>query len=282
MTTKKAIGGALIAIVVKFASDILASLAVGGLFLLGVPEWICIAVMGVLYLVTTLILVKLIYNKAFKLSKEEIGMKKSAPKPAYIILAAALPALVCGILLLTKGEFVMSAPDTQARLAAIAGITYNVIGAPVVEEVLFRGVIMNLLKKRWNTVVAVVLPSVLFGAVHIMGLEEPNPADCVQVVIAGTLVGIMFSLIALRTGSVWNGALVHAVWNLVMCGGILAIGAQPSEGSLVTFVMQSKSFLLTGGAFGAEASVIAIAAYLMVIIALAMSGKAVRTRLQHS
>lgn len=282
MTTKKAIGGALIAIVVKFASDILASLAVSGLFLLGVPEWSCIAVMGVLYLVTTLILVKLIYNKAFKLSKEEIGMKKSAPKPAYIILAAALPALVCGILLLTKGEFVMSAPDTQARLAAIAGITYNVIGAPVVEEVLFRGVIMNLLKKRWNTVVAVVLPSVLFGAVHIMGLEEPNPADCVQVVIAGTLVGIMFSLIALRTGSVWNGALVHAVWNLVMCGGIFAIGAQLSEGSLVTFVMQSKSFILTGGAFGAEASVIAIAAYLMVIIALAMSGKAVRTRLQHS
>ena len=275
MKTLKAVGGALLAIVIMIASNILASLISSGIFLLNAPEWLAIAVMGILYIIITLVAVKLIYGKGFKYKFAELGMPKPAIKILSVILAVLLPAAVSGVfLLLVKGSFAATALDSNTRASVLAeGIVYSSIGAAVVEEVLFRGVMMNLLKKRWNTAVGVIVPSVIFAAMHIMEMEEFKPLDVVQLLVAGTLVGIMFSLIAIRTGSVWNSAIVHAVWNLVMVGGILNIGGTASEYALMNYVLDSKSFMLTGGAFGIESSVIAIAAYAVVIGVLLFAGR---------
>ena len=275
MKTLKAVGGALLAIVIMIASNILASLISSGIFLLNAPEWLAIAVMGILYIVITLVAVKLIYGKGFKFKFAELGMPKPAVKILSVILAVFLPAAVSGVFLLfVKGSFAASAMDSNTRASVLAeGIVYSSIGAAVVEEVLFRGVMMNLLKKRWNSAVGVIVPSVIFAAMHIMEMEEFKPLDVVQLLVAGTLVGIMFSLIAIRTGSVWNSAIVHAVWNLVMVGGILNIGGAASESALMNYVLDPKSFMLTGGAFGIESSVIAIIAYAAVIAFLLFAGR---------
>ena len=41
-----------------------------------------------------------------------------------------------------------------------AGIAFTGIAAGFVEEMVFRGVILNLLKEKWNIKVAVLIPSV--------------------------------------------------------------------------------------------------------------------------
>lgn len=43
-----------------------------------------------------------------------------------------------------------------------AGVAFTGIAAGFVEEMVFRGVILNALKKRWNIKVAVIVPSMLF------------------------------------------------------------------------------------------------------------------------
>ena len=48
-----------------------------------------------------------------------------------------------------------------------AGGAFTGIAAGFVEEMVFRGVILNALKKRWNIKVAVIVPSMLFGIVHV-------------------------------------------------------------------------------------------------------------------
>ena len=48
--------------------------------------------------------------------------------------------------------------------------------------------------------------------------------SCLLVIIAGTMVGVMFSMIVIESGSVWNSGIVHAIWNVVIIGGGLAIG----------------------------------------------------------
>ena len=88
-----------------------------------------------------------------------------------------------------------------------------------------------------------------------------SPVSCLLVLSAGTMVGIMFSLIALEGGSVWNSGLVHALWNILMIGGILSIGEAPDPYSVMTYVLNTRNFLLTGGEFGVEASAIAAAGY---------------------
>ena len=53
------------------------------------------------------------------------------------------------------------------------------IAAGFVEEMVFRGVILNLLRKKWNRKVAVIVPSVLFGMVHILGMDF-SIGSCLQ------------------------------------------------------------------------------------------------------
>ena len=76
--------------------------------------------------------------------------------------------------------------------------------------------------------------------------------------------GIMFSMIAIESGSVWNSGIVHAIWNIVMIGGGLAIGQKADQFSVMTYVLDAKSFAVTGGEFGIEASVISLMGYIIV------------------
>ncbi len=100
-----------------------------------------------------------------------------------------------------------------------AGIMFTGIAAGFVEEMVFQGVILKSFKgKKWNRKVAVIVPSVLFGMVHILGMDF-SIGSCLQVLVAGTMAGIMFSMIAIESGSVWNSGIVHAIWNIVMIGG---------------------------------------------------------------
>ena len=54
----------------------------------------------------------------------------------------------------------------------------------------------------------------------------------------------------------------HAVWNMVMIGGVLHIGPEPDGYALLNYVLDSASPLVTGGDFGVEASLPSIAVYL--------------------
>ena len=91
-----------------------------------------------------------------------------------------------------------------------------------------------------------------------------------QLLVAGTIVGILFSLIACESGSIWNSALVHGVWNAALLGGILHIGSAANSASINNFFQTEAPFLLSGGDFGIEASVLAIAPYLLGILLAAV------------
>ena len=144
-----------------------------------------------------------------------------------------------------------------------AGVAFTGIAAGFVEEMVFRGVILNALKKRWNIKVAVIVPSMLFGIVHVLG-QDFSIGSCLLVIIAGTMVGVMFSMIAIESGSVWNSGIVHAIWNVVIIGGGLAIGEKMDKYSIMTYVLNSKDFAITGGEFGIESSVISLFGYIIV------------------
>ena len=180
---------------------------------------------------------------------------------AAILLPAAVT--VC-YLLIIPGEYVSSGmSNARAFETVLTGVVYTGIAAGVVEEMVFRGFIFHALEKAWNTKVALIVPSILFGVVHIIGMDF-SAGSCLLVIIAGTAVGIMFTLIRIESGSVWSGAFVHAMWNILIIGGVLTISEAPDEYSIATYVLSMKSFAVTGGEFGIESSVIALAGYVIV------------------
>jgi hypothetical protein len=183
------------------------------------------------------------------------------------LVAILLPAVIKAVyLFLFSGEYVSSEMDGNQIFSTLsAGIVFIGIAAGFVEEMVFRGVILNLLKSRWNIRVAVFVPSVMFGFMHIIGMDF-SFISCLLVLAAGTMVGIMFSMIAIEGGSVWNSGIVHAIWNIIIIGGGLAINQTADEYSVMTYVLESKSFIFTGGEFGIESSIIALCGYAVVAL----------------
>lgn len=145
-------------------------------------------------------------------------------------------------------------------------------GAGFVEEMVFRGIIMNAIEKRFNKKAAIFVPSLLFGFVHILG-RNFELVSCMLVVFAGTMVGIMFSLIAFEEKSIWNSAIVHTIWNLVILGNILSIGTTFNENSLYSYIFETKPFVLMGGEFGIESSIIAVAGYCLMSVFVLVSNR---------
>ena len=106
---------------------------------------------------------------------------------------------------------------------AFPGILEFILGAlggylliALIEEVLFRGLIQNLLTERvGNKWVALVIASLIFGLAHLnnttAGYASPNWAYALMAAMAGVAYGWVW----LRTGKVTASALTHMLVNLI-------------------------------------------------------------------
>ena len=269
LSAAKTIAAIILAIVIlviaQIISEVIGSLAVS---LPGMPMAAGYAITGILYPVITFLVVKLLCEKFLRMSLHDCKMPKFTLRPIWVVVAVIMPCLVSLVLCLTPGHWQNNMLNRSEISQIVTRAVFVVgIGAGLVEEMLFRGVIMNAMEKRWNRYAAIFVPSVLFGLIHIIG-RRLDVLSIIQLIIAGSVVGILFSLVTYESGNVWNSAVMHGIWNIVMIGGILQISESAEEYPIYNFVLDTESFLITGGDFGVEASIVAILAYL-VFIALA-------------
>ncbi|MDE5865025.1 MAG: CPBP family intramembrane metalloprotease, partial [Lachnospiraceae bacterium] len=263
MKTNKVIIGSIAAILALVFSQVGAQLIASVFHLTGISIGICNIIAGIIYILLSYFLLKLLVSKFLK---TDIRILHITVNVKWIIAAIALPVIVKGIFLLLPGEFVSSGMDKNQIFTTLSsGIVFTGIAAGLVEEMVFRGVIMSLIRERWNTKAAILVPSVLFASVHLIGMNF-SALSCILVLVAGTMVGIMFSMIAMESDSVWNGGIVHSIWNIIIIGGGIGISEKADEYSIMTYVLDSKSFAITGGEFGIEASVIALIGYIVVTL----------------
>lgn len=85
---------------------------------------------------------------------------------------------------------------------------------PLVEELLFRGVLLSALWQRWQAGWAVVLSSLMFALVHLPGLQWQWFALPDLLLLA-----LALAWLRLLSGSIWPGVLAHAVNNLLAVVG---------------------------------------------------------------
>lgn len=266
LSTLQAIIGILFSIVILVIAQLLAFSISEIPLRLGIPSSLCNIIAGILYVALTLFGVNILSNKVLKVSLLELRIPKFSLKGIWVIAAVLMPMIVLILSVITGGHWKINLFGTETTLEIItSAIVFYGLAAGIVEEVVFRGVIMGCLERRFHIWIAVIIPSILFGVVHIIG-NELDFLSVIQLLIAGSIVGILFSLVAYESNSIWNNAMIHAVWNMVIIGGILHIGSEADGNSILNFVLKNKSFLISGGDFGIEASVISILAYLIFII----------------
>lgn len=224
---------------------------------------------AMLYVGFTYLGIQLLYKKFLHLDASFLRMpdmrKKNIFRAVWVVTAVFMPILAVFGFLFLGGDWYRGDIEPEQMKALITGtIFFYGFAAGAVEEMISRGVIMGMLEQRIGRVKAVLLPSVLFAVVHMVG-GSFDVMSMLQLLVSGSLVGILFSLIAIESGSIWNSALVHGIWNMLMAGGILHIGKAIDSQVLYNWVLNTDETLWTGGEFGAEASLIAITVYLLVI-----------------
>ena len=114
----------------------------------------------------------------------------------------------------------------------------TIIIAPIIEEMIFRGVIMNDLKE-YGYKTAIIINSVLFGLAHTE----------IEKVIITIFLGIIFSYVAYRY-SLRYSILLHMVWNLnSSMGSIFYYNKMPDE-IIIWFVGVLSLALIVISIFG--------------------------------
>ena len=126
------------------------------------------------------------------------------------------------------------------------------IGGALLEELAFRGYPFQRLVEAIRPLGAIVVISIFFGAVH---LGNPNAGGILGWGFFNTiLVGVLFAYAYLRTQTLWLPIGLHFGWNffLGVVYGLPVSGLR--DFSVVVRSTAAGSPLLTGGAYGIEAS----------------------------
>jgi uncharacterized protein len=147
------------------------------------------------------------------------GFGWHAPLSAYWYIVALLVGLIMPPLgaaltqLLAHGHNVTQNVEELSRQAsgnlrlplAIVAVTVG----PMVEELLFRGVLLSALMHRLSTRWSVVICATLFGVVHLGGLDFQWYAIPNLILLAAVLCWLR-----LKSASLWPTVIAHGVYNL--------------------------------------------------------------------
>lgn len=129
-------------------------------------------------------------------------------------LAAA--AVVVGLGIPISGNTDAIDQASVDRTYVVAIVITAVIAAPIVEEMVFRGVVLRGLRSRLPAVLAVIAQGVLFGAAHVDPVRGAGNAGLVMV-LSG--VGITFGAASHLLGRLGPSIVAHALFN----GAVLLI-----------------------------------------------------------
>ncbi len=171
------------------------------------------------------------------------------------LAGAALLSVSVGILALSGGYRVVGVAATPQEWR---GIGYGLLLMAVVglaEETLFRGIIFRYIEAALGSWAALALTSALFGVAHLS-----NPAATVAGAAAIAIeAGIMLGAAYMLTRSLWLAIGIHWSWNFFQ-GSVFGINVSGSNLPLASILTPTIGGpeILSGGAFGIEASMIAV------------------------
>lgn len=146
-------------------------------------------------------------------------------------LYAALPVLVAALVTVLSLLDFLHLPSwmgktfqTMMQMPVVAFIMM-VVAAPVLEELLFRGVVLQGLLRNERPWVAIGQSALLFGLFHF------NPAQSLNAGLVGLLLGWLYY----RTRSLWLCMAMHGLNNLLAFSGMLWAPAWESKTAVETF-----------------------------------------------
>lgn len=187
----------------------------------------------------------------FRMSKllPQVGIGLLVGIGFFVVVVGAMA--LCGIYKVTAVHWNFYSLFTQLLLF---------LSVAVCEEVLFRGILFRFIDSRWNTWIALAVSALVFGFVHLTNSNATVWSSVAIAIEAGLLLGAAYKF----SGTLWLPIGIHWAWNFVE-GNVFGFAVSGNDvDSIITPTISSPD-ILSGGAFGAEASIFAV------ILGLALS-----------
>jgi len=168
---------------------------------------------------------------------------------AGLLIGAALMAAVVAVMAAGGAYRIIGTRPFEAVYPAI-GIA---IVSGVTEEIMLRGLFFRIVEQWLGSWIALILSAALFGALHLGNPDATLLAGAAIAIEAGVMLAALFMV----TRRLWAVIGLHAAWNFTQ-GGIFGISVSGFEMDGLLRPAIAGPEWLTGGEFGAEASLPAV------------------------
>jgi membrane protease YdiL (CAAX protease family) len=164
--------------------------------------------MVIIAAVITLIILAIFFSIRKERMSEKINFHKTSKKSIGVsaIIGIALNFITVAVLISLPESIVAGYAESSSSLMnqnVIIAMLSNVIAAPIIEEIIFRGLIFDRLKKGMPVVLAAVISSLLFGLAH---------GQIVWMIYAMFL-GLALCYVYHKTGSIRTTIALHMGYN---------------------------------------------------------------------
>ena len=244
---------------------LVAMLIAGGLFMLaaGIGEAVGSAVpvrsalphllaRNAIILTVVLLTYKLAVTRLGEHPRDDLSGRRALPDLAIgLLMGFLIMALSVGAAAIADVYSIIGQGDSRQLVHEL--VTSAIMPA-FMEELLFRGILFRWLEEFSGSWAALIVTSALFGLAHSQNPGATLFSTFAIAVEGGLLLGGSYML----TRSLWMPIGLHAAWNFTQ-GPILGV---PVSGNQVHGLVRANlegPAILSGGAFGLEASIIAIA-----------------------
>jgi len=195
-----------------------------------------------------------------------VGLDRGAAAPPILINGALLGAATIGtasVLLLAIHMLQIEPTAAGSWWAAAGGSALTLLPAAFFEELLMRGFAFAVLRRAGGWRLALIVTSVVFGLLHAW-----NPGADAESIVAVIVAGFFLGGILLATGSLYAAGAAHFAWNWVMAGALhIAVSGIPSSQPDYRTIETGPDWL-TGGPWGPEGGLAAVAAMFVAIFYL--------------
>lgn len=180
-------------------------------------------------ILTILILFIFFYVRKKKLA-EEINLQKVKIKKIIMPSIIAFSYSTAFALITYSADFenakqiqncVTYYSNIVPHLGTVIQIITLIIIAPVTEETICRGLVLTRLQRRFNNIIAVLISGLLFGIMH-------AAAGGLALIAGAAVMGIIFGIICVKTGSLLPAAIAHSAANIP--DFIIALFPEPPDG----------------------------------------------------
>ena len=220
-----------------------------------------------------LIGIVILYWKLFqRKTLSELGFtRRIGTYPVGALIGAALIAVSVTLIMLT-GTITYSGVFENIDYGFICLMFGGFIFQGAFEEVLCRGVVLQLLNDKAPIAVTLGVNTVLFVIPHLSGMKGIDLSIAVVAVACLILISLVLSVLTLRLKSIYAACGLHTVWNFILYNIMgLNLSGNDINTSAIFDMRTVGNNILNGGDYGIEASVITAVVLTAALVLMAVT-----------